>query len=192
MGEPQSTLKDGSSYEFTAPVHGASQRRSFNEVAFAPLEKLIKTIRSLYGHASHFATAFPLVSSALRHNDRLVPHLIRFSIEEVFRYIALPLRITYASDLRLADQLRGQERIMRICHLKGATMYVNLPGGAGLYNGQTFSDSNIDLRFLHPKQNPYPQFGSTFVPNLSVIDALMFNGPAQLRALLRQYCLLPT
>ena len=185
-------LKNGSFYEFTAAVHGASQLHTFNEVAFAPMERLIRTISSLYGHATHFATAFPLVASALRHHDRSVPHLIRFSIEEVFRYVGLPVRISYASELRVAPELRGQDRIMRICHLKDATTYVNLPGGAGLYDAVTFGNSNIDLRLLRPNPDPYAQFGSTFVPNLSIIDVLMFNTPAQVRTLLTQYCLLPT
>ena len=58
-------LKGGAPFEFTAAVIGASQTRTFNEVTFAPMGNLAKTIASLYGHASHFKTTFSLIESTL-------------------------------------------------------------------------------------------------------------------------------
>jgi hypothetical protein len=185
-------LKDGAPFEFTAAVLGASQTRTFNEVAFGPADKLARTIVALYGRAPHFKTAYPLLDSVLRHHDRSVPRLIRHSLEEVARYAGLPLCVSYASELRLAPALKGQDRILRICQSKRATAYLNLPGGAGLYAPAAFGDANIDLQFIHPDPAPYQQFGEAFVPGLSMIDVLMFNAPAQIRALLTRYRLLPS
>jgi hypothetical protein len=184
-------LKDGAPFEFTVPVLGASQTRTFNDVAFGPADKLSRTIASLYGRAQCFSSAYPLIDAILRHRDRSVPRLIRHSLAELARYLGLPLRMSYSSDLQLSRALKGQERILRICQSKRATAYLNLPGGAGLYDPAAFGDANTGLQFIHPDPVAYQQFGDAFVPGLSMIDVLMFNAPAQIRELLARYRLLP-
>jgi hypothetical protein len=54
-------------------------------------------------------------------------------------------------------------------------MYVNAPGGIDLYSTETFMEQGIALRFLQSKPLVYPQYGNAFVPQLSIIDVLMFN-----------------
>ncbi len=46
------------------------------------------------------------------------------------------------------------------------------------------------LRFLKARPLAYPQFGAAFVPWLSIIDVLMFNGREGTRAMLGECDLL--
>ena len=41
---------------------------------------------------------------------------------------------------------------------------------------ETFALNGIELRFLEPEPFRYPQFKNEFVPSLSILDVLMFNG----------------
>ena len=62
-----------------------------------------------------------------------------------------------------------------MCSTLGATEYINPPGGVALYDKIDFKKAGIDLYFLQPGKIEYQQFNDAFVPNLSVIDVLMFN-----------------
>jgi hypothetical protein len=77
--------------------------------------------------------------------------------------------------------------VIEICRALGATHYVNSLGGRALYDADAFADAGLQLGFLHPRHEPYPQFEQPHVPSLSIVDALMFNDPGQMRQLLRQY-----
>ena len=53
--------------------------------------------------------------------------------------------------------------------------YVNAIGGTSLYDKNYFNKKGIQLNFLQPSIDSYLQFNKDFIPNLSIIDALMFN-----------------
>ena len=57
----------------------------------------------------------------------------------------------------------------------------------GLYSTEEFNNNDIELRFLKSDVAPYRQFSNEFIPNLSIIDVLMFNSIADIRLKLKQY-----
>ncbi len=73
------------------------------------------------------------------------------------------------------SDLRNTDRVIDICKRTGATTYINPPGGGDLYSPSEFAAQGLELRFLKPRLAPYPQFGDTFVPSLSILDVMMFN-----------------
>jgi hypothetical protein len=85
-------------------------------------------------------------------------------------------RVQHAGDwaLHMSEQLQ-------------ATEYINPAGGRELFNPAAFEQSNIRLRFLQPGITAYSQRREQFEPGLSIIDVLMFNGPAQVNNLLNEY-----
>ena len=68
----------------------------------------------------------------------------------------------------------------------GATEYINPPGGAKLFDRAEFDRRKIRLTIQEPFEFSYDCPGYKFEPSLSVIDALMWNGPASLKAHLDQ------
>jgi hypothetical protein len=86
--------------------------------------------------------------------------------------------------------LRGEERILGIVKALSGDRYVNAIGGVGLYSDDRFARAGVTLRFLKSGGLSYAQFGSAFVPRLSVIDALMFADSETIGALLADYRLL--
>jgi hypothetical protein len=75
---------------------------------------------------------------------------------------------------------------LRISEQMGAQEYVNPISGMELFDADEFSSAGIRLTFLKPDEIVYRRNGS-FIPWLSIIDVLMFNGIDGTRLLLDQY-----
>ena len=72
-----------------------------------------------------------------------------------------------------------------------ATAYINPHGGIEIFKEAEFAASGIDLRFLKPALNAYPQQREKFVPALSIIDVLMWNNFEEVeRMLSKDYTIL--
>ncbi len=65
--------------------------------------------------------------------------------------------------------------MLAICEAVGTDVYVNAIGGVELYSREALAARGIDLRFLRSRPREYAQLGAPFVPNLSILDVLMFN-----------------
>ena len=63
--------------------------------------------------------------------------------------------ILQSSVLEIPGHLRGQQRIMAICKARGATHYLNAPGGRELYAPDAFENAGIRLEFLPPYLGPH-------------------------------------
>ncbi len=75
---------------------------------------------------------------------------------------------------------------LKIAEQLGASEYINPISGRILYDQEQFSSFNIHLKFLQPKQTDYEQ-KRPYIPNLSIIDILMFIGVDGARSLLSEY-----
>ena len=65
--------------------------------------------------------------------------------------------------------------------------YINAIGGQALYDKDEFAKNGIKLNFIKMKEIKYKQFNNDFVPNLSIIDVLMFNDVSRVREFLDAY-----
>ena len=52
-----------------------------------------------------------------------------------------------------------------------------------------FRENGLELAFLKADDIIYPQFGEEFVPNLSIIDVMMFNSVPEIQDMLNRYTL---
>ena len=96
-----------------------------------------------------------------------------------------------SADFCESKGLEKTERLIRICKKSGADIYINPIGGQKLYRKEDFEREGIKLLFLKTRENiSYKQFGSIFVPNLSIIDVLMFCPKNIIKVMLEQYDLL--
>jgi hypothetical protein len=55
---------------------------------------------------------------------------------------------------------------------------------------EKYIDSHINLQFLKYKHPEYDQKRDNFIPGLSIIDAMMFNTPAEINQMLDEYDLI--
>jgi hypothetical protein len=66
----------------------------------------------------------------------------------------------------------------------GVAEYVNPPGGQGLFPPEEWSERGIKLTFTELMDFRYPVKDYTFVERLSVLDVMMWNEPAAIKAFL--------
>jgi hypothetical protein len=173
---------------FTIPVKEVSQNRTIVEHVYAGEWKaFLATLRQLHGRAPMFDAVYPLVESVALDPDENVARKNALGFMRVFEYLGVQREWSFSSRHALPSELRAQQRILALCELEGATVYVNAAGGRALYEPDAFEAAGIELRFLASEPQPYPQGREAFVPNLSMIDLLMHCEPAAVRERLQQF-----
>jgi len=184
-------LRNGGPCWITLPVRKAAHYLPINQ-RFYHLEpavtgRVLRRIDAAYRKAPRFAAIYPLIEDIVKFT---APNVATFNvnlIEALAVHLGIRTRFVSSSALDKDDQLTGQERVIDICRRLGASWYLNPIGGTHLYQRDRFAEAGIELRFLQPTVPPYPQFGQTPVPDLSIIDALMFNNDKAIDALLRAF-----
>lgn len=184
-------LLNGNRFMFNLILNGASPNKLINEISVDPNQiKLLKTIENSYKKAPYFESVFQLVVSILNFDDKNLAKFIGNSIVEVCKYIDIDTEIIVSSDLNKNNDLRGQDKVISICKLLEVDSYLNAIGGQELYSKSFFLENSIDLYFLEPNKVDYKQFNNSFVPNLSIIDVLMFNSRQAIKEQLNKFILI--
>jgi len=75
----------------------------------------------------------------------------------------------------------AEEAIIKLCKALGANEYVNPPGGTNLYSFSAFAQHNIKLTFQSYAPMNYSCGKFEFIPNLSIIDVMMWNSPEEIK-----------
>lgn len=109
------------------------------------------------------------------------------SLDAVCAYLGIPFRRRICSDLALGlpDDLGAGDWAPTISGLVGATTYVNPYGGRDLFNRHAFDSRGITLEFLTFSDFVYSTRGMEFIPNLSILDVMMWNSPETIRSALK-------
>ena len=94
-----------------------------------------------------------------------------------------------SSQIKKNKQLKAQDRIIDICKIEQADIYINPHGGRKLYDSEDFKKQDIQLYFLDSRieEIRYNQLSKEFVPNLSIIDILMNVSGEEIKKLLEKY-----
>jgi hypothetical protein len=184
-------LHDGQARWWTRPIERDDFKLSIMQ-RFYSNEKstvsLITQMSTYYAHAPHHEAISAFVDETLARQERNVAICNEALLTAVADHLGLRCKFSRASELDTSFT-RGQEKVIRICQLLGASCYVNMVGGRALYNGKTFAEAGIDLAFLTPALTPYTQFGKPFVAGLSIVDALMFNDAPTVSTMCEQFTL---
>lgn len=171
----------------TLPLQGASQNKLINQVEIGGVHKLLKSLRQSYGKAPHFDVVYPLLEDIFGQAEGNLSRFLYYQLQRVCEQLGLRPQWHISSEPPKGSGLRGQDRILSICEELGATRYINLIGGRALYDVPSFTSRGLELSFIQPRTVCYRQLGSGFVPNLSIIDVMMFNDRQQCASLLEEY-----
>lgn len=181
-------IDQGGNQLLTLPLEGASPNKLINQISVSrKRDKLTTTIRQRYGKAPCFASVYPLIEDILNQKQTNLACFLDYQLRRICKFLDIGTKWLVSSDLNKNNDLRGQEKILAICERLGASHYVNLPGGRTLYDQSVFLERGKKLSFIQSKAITYYQFGNDFVPNLSIIDVLMFNNKEQCAKLLKEY-----
>ena len=186
-------LLNGKEFLFSIPVAEVSSYKKINEVqvhkrlydAWKP--KFYKSLEQAYSKATFFDETFTLVKDVLDNECLTIARLATDAIRKISGYLDIDTFIVATSAQYENDSLHGKDRVIDICKKEGANTYVNAAGGAALYSKSFFKNENIQLYFLTTKEVRYQQLTEHFIPDLSIIDVLMFNSKEKINELLKRY-----
>jgi len=183
-------LVDGKKHLFTLEVMGVHAETLINEVKVGNnFKKIIKSIFHAYKKAPYFEKIYPILEEILSNDEKNLAKYVGYSIERIAQYLDMGTTFIYLSDLQGETELMAQARTIDICKRAKADRYINAIGGQALYNKEDFLKEGIELCFLKTDNIEYKQFSNEFIPNLSIIDILMFNSKDKIKEMLTKYTL---
>jgi hypothetical protein len=179
----------------TLPVERGHLHDNINQRHFVNYKqacvKILNQLYAAYRKAPCFREANSLIESLLMLKGDNVAGTLKRQLEELSRCLDFSTKFINSADLKQPEAaLDGQDRVIEICRAMKASEYYNAIGGIPLYDPAAFAQSGITLRFLQPRHTTYKQFDHPFVPNLSLIDVLMFNRLEQVNRMLLEFDLL--
>lgn len=188
-----SILVNGQAKLINVKLNKVSQNKLINEIEVVTHDlnynkDLLKTIKESYSKAPFFDNVFPIVERVINQTEKNLAKNLEFSILEVCSYLSVDTEIIRSSEVIKSNELKGQAKIIEICHVLSTDQYINAIGGQSLYSNQDFDLCGIELKFLKTNDIRYFQFNKNkFVPNLSILDVMMFNSPDQINLMLDGY-----
>ena len=183
-------LRDGTQPFFTVPLKKASDYLNIADRTIADdfePASLLNAIEAAYGKAPFFEVTFPLVQQVIGARSRNLFEYLHEGIRLVADHLHIRTPVVVSSTIRIDHSLKAQDKVLAICEALGASRYLNGFGGRALYSTEAFAARGVELKFLQRRVTPYEQFGRPFVPDLSIVDVLMFNSPERARAMLLEY-----
>ena len=185
-------LLNGKKNLFSIPLNKDSDNlnvvdRFISNEAQTQINKILSQIESSYRKAPYFNNVFSLIKNIFKHDEKNLFKYIYNSIIQVCDYLDIKTQIVISSSVDINHSLKSQEKVIAINKALNSTQYINPIGGIELYNVDIFQKENIKLNFLESEVSKYKQFKNDFIPNLSIIDVLMFNSKEEIKKMLSKY-----
>lgn len=186
-------LVNGKPYLFTVPLKNQSSFNKINativneKVYVLWVNKFLKTVEQNYSKAPFYNEVLSLLKNIFQMEDEYISSIAVKSLKLVSKFIGVNTVFEDSTIIYGNQHLSSQDRVLDICIKEQANYYVNPIGGVDLYSKKDFSDKGIVLNFIKSKKVEYRQFNEDFVPNLSIIDILMFNDISSIKIFLNNY-----
>jgi len=169
-------------------LKGASSFKLINQIKVGGNKsKLIKTIFQAYTKAPYFKEVFPIIENSLNFEDDNLAMYVTNSLQNIADYLDVKTKFVVASGIEKSNDLKGQAKVLDVCKILKASEYINALGGQKLYSRDVFKNNCVELYFIKTKEITYKQFDNEFLPNLSIIDVLMFNSQDKIKRFLNEY-----
>ena len=183
-------------YFITVPCAKKSQNKLIKEIHISNRfkgypEGILLTIRHAYKKAPFFDDIFPIIEAIFNAGIDNISTLSAYSVETVSRYLEINVNFKFSSIS--FGHTKGQEKSTRLINITkelGSTNYINPVGGKDIYCREYFDSQGVKLDFLESEVIPYTQLNGNFIPNLSIIDVLMYNSLEDVNKLLTKYRLI--
>lgn len=171
-----------------------------HETASLEMTKLLRRIRNDYAKATFFGEAFGEIEQMFTTApSTTVAAFNNHCLKWICALLGVKVKLSLNHDelMGLEAELNRDkqsmpfgvksQRVFGLMSHFGADHYLNLSGGARLYDHNEFEKNNLELDFLRIPSVEYPQFQNEFVPHLSILDTLLHCGVKHTRSLVHDY-----
>ena len=186
-------LLNGQAHYYNLPCVNLSVNKLINEseanLDVREIEKQLRKLKESYKNAPNYKDVFPIIENIMCSNISNLAEYLTNQIQVICGALGIKTELIISSSLQKDNSLKGQEKVLAICRELAATEYYNAIGGKTLYSTEAFQTNGIKLSFLRTNEIIYEQFKQEFVPNLSIIDVMMFNSRETIQKMLMDYTL---
>ncbi len=189
-------LMNRKEFLFTIPLEKASQNKNINQIQ-AKLDptskrKLLMQMKSAYSKAPLYKDVMNLIEKVFERGEyENIGDMGIQSIMSVYEYLGKSVKCSKSSISSYSSKgMEKADRLIAITKQFKYDKYVNTIGGQGIYQKEYFKNQGIELQFLKSGNVEYNQEGIDFVPNLSIIDVLMYNDKPTVLQFLKNYKLI--
>jgi len=171
----------------TVPVKDHKQDTAIKEVKIANQKDWKESILGKLAHyknsAPYAEDTFSLVKECMEPGEDYLSNLNVKALKKVCERLNIDFEYSIFSnmDLELGKIEGPEDWALRISEAMGADEYANLPGGDDLFNESDFQRSDIKLIIRELPTFEYDCNGFEFVPDLSIIDVMMWNQPEEIK-----------
>ncbi len=180
---------------FSLPLKHDSDYLNINERSLSgsfstDSEKILRKINAAYIKAPYYSEVFPIIKKCFSFHDSNLFNFIYNSIAIVLKYLEIETKLIVSSEININHNLKSEAKVIAICKSRNAEEYINSVGGKNLYSKENFKKESMELYFIKKNEFYYVQFGNEFIPDLSIIDVMMFNPVDKIREFLKCYTLI--
>lgn len=187
-------LENGQPRYFNIEISHASSTKKINQLYLSTekfnKDKKLMQLRNVYRRAPYFEEGYALMQKIFNYEDLNLAAFLEHSIRYICDFLEIKTKFVRSSSIPHNCELKKENRIFDQCRYVGADIYVNAIGGQELYNFEQFKEQGIKLGFIKTDNIMYKQLWYEFVPNLSIIDVIMFNSKQEIKRMLQQYTIL--
>jgi hypothetical protein len=165
----------------TVPVIKVSQNQLILETRIdngqSWQRKLLNTLHHAYSKAPYYVEVIDALEQAFAQRyDRLMD-LNHDLISRFLNWLSVDCSIQFASNLNLREDLKGEQLLLGICKVLGATEYISGSLGRNYLEPNNWRQASVTLSYHDYQCKNYPQSGEDFVPWLSCLDLFFNSGP---------------
>ena len=185
-------LYNGKDSMFTVPIKKGSDSlyvrdRYLANNHISEVKRILRKIELYYSKAPYYDKVIDMIKDCfLYKNDNLFNYIYN-SIQIISSFLNIDTKILISSNVGNTTLCKGGDRVVKLCKLLNANIYINSIGGVDLYSKDYFRKYGLTIFFLKPKSIQYRQYKNIFVPNLSIVDVLMFNPIDKIHNMLLEY-----
>jgi len=156
-------------------------------------KKILSQIEHYKKKAPYYRRVVDLLKEIFSKQYTTIVELNKDSLNAICDYLSIKKDICVFSEMGLTiDPIsEPDEWALNISKARHANEYRNPHGGVSIFNKEKYDRANIALVFQEVKAEEYLQkTNQPFIPNLSILDVLMFNLPETANLMLDNFIIL--
>lgn len=151
-------------------------------------ERILGQLAHYKKRAPFFQETITLAEECLAGTENSLSRMNTANLAAVCRHLGIPFRCDLFSEMNLdLGPVEGPgDWALRICQAVGADEYINPPGGESLFDRSKFTSAGIRLTIQDFHPPTYSCAPYAFLPGLSILDVLMWNGAQATQRMLHE------
>lgn len=149
--------------------------------------KLLGRLRIYKGEAPHYREVLALLDEVLQDDYKTLVSLNTALLRRICQHLEIGTPVLLCSEMGIdfpADCDAG-EWAFHVAKTLGASEYRNPSGGKALFDPDFYMRNGMELSFHEHRPRQYATGSFEFVPDLSIVDWLMWNDRSTLQAWLK-------